>query len=118
MKGFFLLFTISLLVMLQIQRGMLETTAPGMVTTTSAPATTATRNPAAPRTPARTPARTNAAGTTAAGNTAPTTPTVNPSPSLAATKKQTGAAPALSSLGGVSILIILTNTFIQLFHLS
>ncbi|KAM9107303.1 CAMPATH-1 antigen [Megaptera novaeangliae] len=62
MKGFlFLLFTISLLIMIQIQTGVL-----GNQTTTN---------------------------------------------------KQRNGAPALRSLGGGSILLFLTNTLIQLFHL-
>ncbi|ELK02102.1 CAMPATH-1 antigen [Pteropus alecto] len=75
MKGFlFLLFTISLLVMIQIQTGVL-------------------------------------------GNrtTPPTTTTTNPPLGNRRTKS---AAPALSSLGSGSVLLFLTNTLIQLFHLS
>ncbi|CAK7321735.1 CAMPATH-1 antigen [Vulpes lagopus] len=67
MKGFlFLLLTISLLVMIQIQTGVL-------------------------------------------GNS--TTPRVT-------TKKAKSATPALSSLGGGSVLLFLANTLIQLFYLS
>ncbi|XP_011355964.1 CAMPATH-1 antigen [Pteropus vampyrus] len=74
MKGFlFLLFTISLLVMIQIQTGVL-------------------------------------------GNrTTPPTTTTNPPLGNRRTKS---AAPALSSLGSGSVLLFLTNTLIQLFHLS
>nr|XP_045046891.2 uncharacterized protein LOC123479152 [Desmodus rotundus] len=115
MKGcFFLLFTISLLVMLQIQRGMLQTTTPAAVTTQNAASTTA-------QTPARATTAQAPAGTLArgpAGTTTRTTPTMRPATPFATTKKQTGAAPALSSLGSISILIVLTNTLIQLFPLS
>ncbi|KAF6109808.1 hypothetical protein HJG60_011006 [Phyllostomus discolor] len=137
MKGLFLLFTTSFLVMLQIQRGMLDTTASATATTPAlttpsttvsagaAPGTTArTTTQAAVRTPARTTARATTrttARTTARATAQTTTQTTlieNPTTAFATTKRQTGAAPALSSLGGVSILIVLTNTFIQLFHLS
>ncbi|KAK1340338.1 hypothetical protein QTO34_018906 [Cnephaeus nilssonii] len=98
MKGFyFLLFTISFLIMIQIQSGILQNISrPSTTSTTSS--TSATSAPSS---------------TSSTKSTTTTTATTT-----FAIKKIKGGAPALSSLGSGSVLIFLTNTLIQLLHLS
>ncbi|XP_036205266.1 CAMPATH-1 antigen-like [Myotis myotis] len=97
MKGFyFLLFTISFLIMIQIQSGILQNTSAPTTSTASTASSASTST---------------AAAAAATSTTRATTTTFG-------TKKIKGGAPALSSLGSGGVLIFLTNTLLQLLHLS
>ncbi|XP_006102021.2 cell wall protein DAN4 [Myotis lucifugus] len=96
MKGFyFLLFTISFLIMIQIQSGILQNISAPTTSTTSTTSSASTTSTSA------TTSTTRATTTTTFG-----------------TKKIKGGAPALSSLGSGGVLIFLANTLFQLLHLS
>ncbi|XP_070260532.1 CAMPATH-1 antigen-like isoform X2 [Myotis yumanensis] len=99
MKGFyFLLFTISFLIMIQIQSGILQNIS---ALTTSTTPTTSTTSSASTTSTSATTSTTRATITTTFG-----------------TKKIKGGAPALSSLGSGGVLIFLANTLLQLLRLS
>ncbi|XP_015412689.1 PREDICTED: CAMPATH-1 antigen-like [Myotis davidii] len=108
MKGFcFLLFTISFLIMIQIQSGILQNTSIPTTSTTSSASTASTTS------------TTSTASTTSTSSTSATTSTTRATTTTTfGTKKIKSGAPALSSLGSGGVLIFLTNTLLQLLHLS
>ncbi|XP_054427467.1 CAMPATH-1 antigen [Pteronotus mesoamericanus] len=108
MKGFFfLLFTISLLVMLQIQSGMLQNATNTVTLSAGASSSTGGEAP-----------RHSSSSSSSSSATTIITTTTTTTTAAAASKKHAGGAAALSSLGSVNVLIILTNALIHLLHLS